>query len=248
MHAVDADIEVGAVGVGDRGAWSDWDNKVMAAPATTSTSTSCTSYGSNGDVPAEDVLESLAASGPDHRRHPRRLRGTRIDDVPIAVTEHNLVAFQDGDDERLMTQALNAFYLAETIGQMAMNGVSLANQWNLANGRADNGTDYGLIDAQTRERSPAYYAMALWSRFGDELVKVEAGPGLDAIGLYGGRSLDGSARLLVVNPSRPSSAPRSPSIRQQAPQSRYGRHDRRGLAALDKRHLQRVRDTERRPH
>ena len=100
-----------------------------------------------------------------------------------------------------MTQAVNAFYLAETIGQMATNGVTIANQWNLANGRAANGTDYGLIDAQTHQRSPAYYAMALWSRFGDELVQVEADAGLDGLGLYGGRSLDGSARLLVVNPS-----------------------------------------------
>ena len=34
-----------------------------------------------------------------------------------------------------MTQAVNAFYLAETIGQMAVNGVTIADQWNFANGR-----------------------------------------------------------------------------------------------------------------
>ena len=70
------------------------------------------------------------------------------------MTEHNLVVFLDGDNEQLMTKAVNAFYLAETIGQMATNGVTIANQWNLANGRGANGTDYGLIDAQTHQRSP----------------------------------------------------------------------------------------------
>src|SRR5262249_494659 len=45
------------------------------------------------------------------------------------------------------------------------------------------------------------YALALWSRFGDELVQVDADAGLDAVGLYGGRGPDGTARLLVVNPT-----------------------------------------------
>ena len=55
--------------------------------------------------------------------------------TPIAITEHNLVASIDNDDEQLMAQAVNAFYLAETIGQMAVNGVTIADQWNFANGR-----------------------------------------------------------------------------------------------------------------
>ena len=55
--------------------------------------------------------------------------------------------------------------------------------------------------SQTHQRSPAYYAMALWSRFGDELVPVEPDAGLGQLGLYGGRSADGSAQLLVMNPS-----------------------------------------------
>ena len=43
--------------------------------------------------------------------------------------------------------------------------------------------------------------MALWSRFGDKLVKVDADEGLESLGLYGGRGADGTARLLVVNPT-----------------------------------------------
>ena len=122
-----------------------------------------------------------------------------IDGVPIAITEYNLVAFIDGDEERLMTTALNAFYLAETIGEMASNGVTIANQWNLANGRWSNGSDYGLVDAESLERTPAFYAMVLWSRFGDELVAVDADD--RELVLYGGRSADGAVQLLVVNPS-----------------------------------------------
>ena len=44
--------------------------------------------------------------------------------------------------------------------------------------------------------------MAMWSRFGDELVNVDADDGLDSLGLYGGRSsADGTTQLLVINPS-----------------------------------------------
>ena len=159
-------------------------------------------YGSNGDVQPEDVLEIPGRDWPRITGDVRDGYADHgIDDAPIAVTEHNLVAFFDGDDERLMTTALNAFYLAETIGEMATNGVTIANQWNMANGRADNGTDYGLVDAETLVRSPAYYAMAMWSRFGDEFVQVEVGAGIDELLVYGGRRADGSVQLLVVNPS-----------------------------------------------
>jgi hypothetical protein len=204
MRDVDASIEVGAVGVGDRGAWNDWDDEVMDAAGDTIDFYIVHHYGSNGDVEPDDVME---IPGRDWPRITRAIRDGAADhalaDLPIAVTEHNLVAFLDGDDERLMTTALNAFYLAETIGQMSLNGVAIANQWNLANGRAENGSDYGLIEAQTHERSPAYYAMVLWSRFGDALVQTDKDDGVidDGLLLYGGRGPDGSARLLVVNPS-----------------------------------------------
>ena len=95
--------------------------------------------------------------------------------VPIAITEYNMVAFQDADNERLMASALNLLYIADTIGQMATHGVTIANQWNLANGKAANGTDYGLLDADTGARNPSYYALALWARFGDELLRPTSG-------------------------------------------------------------------------
>ncbi len=141
MRAVDPDIEVGAVGVGDRGEWSDWDNKVMAGAGDDIDFYVVHQYGSNGDVSADEAFGIPRRAWPDITNDVRRgLRRPRHrGDMPIAITEHNLVAFIDNDDEQLMTQAVNAFYLAETIGQMAVNGVTIANQWNLANGRAANG-------------------------------------------------------------------------------------------------------------
>jgi hypothetical protein len=202
MREVDPSIDVGAVGVGDRGAWSGWDDEVMAAAGPDLDFYVVHHYGSNGDVAADDVMDIPSDAWPRISADVREgFDDHGIGDVPIAVTEHNLVAFVDGDDERLMTTALNAFYLAETIGRMAENGVSIANQWNLANGRAENGSDYGLLDAQTHERSPAYYALALWSRFGDELVAVDVGDDLDDLVVFAGRGADGAARLLVINPS-----------------------------------------------
>jgi hypothetical protein len=203
MLEVDAEIEVGAVGVGDLGAWGDWDDEVIGAAGRDLDFYVVHHYGSNGEVPPEDV------SGIPRREWPRITGEVRegfadqgLAEPPIAVTEHNLVAFIDGDDAAVMPTAVNALYLAETIGQMAVNGVRIANQWNLANGRWDNGSDYGLlVDLPSPQRSPAYFAMALWSRFGVEMVAVEAGADLDELGLYGGRGEDGSARLMIVNPS-----------------------------------------------
>jgi hypothetical protein len=40
----------------------------------------------------------------------------------------------DQDADALMSEAVNAFYLSDTIGQMALAGVAVANQWNLVNG------------------------------------------------------------------------------------------------------------------
>ncbi len=169
-------------------------------------------------------------------------------DVPIAVTEHNLVAFIDGDDEQLMTKAVNAFYLAETIGQMATNGVTIANQWNLANGRGANGTDYGLIDAQTHQRSPAYYAMALWSRFGDELVEVEADAGLErarCLRRAERRRINPAARDQPVGDAFGATIAVEPAAVRSVVTADVVV---RGVAALDERHLERLRDTEHRPH
>ena len=137
MRAVDPDIEVGAVGVGDRGAWSDWDDKVMKERRHGHRLLRRASIRLERRRPRDKVL------GLPRRQWPAITNDVRAGYVehsidtksPIAVTEHNLVASQDEDDDQLMAKAINVFYLAETIGQMATNGVTIANQWNLANGR-----------------------------------------------------------------------------------------------------------------
>jgi alpha-L-arabinofuranosidase len=120
--------------------------------------------------------------------------------VPVAVTEYNLVAFQEIDNEQLMTRAANALFVADMVGQMAVNGVTMANQWDLANGKAGNGTDYGLIDVESGARAPQYYAMVLWSRFGNTLLPVDSPlPDTTTLSTYAGRSDDGALTILAIN-------------------------------------------------
>jgi hypothetical protein len=101
-----------------------------------------------------------------------------------------------------MRRAVNALYIADTIGQMADQGVAIANQWNLANGVAENGTDYGLVDLETNALNLQYYALALWQRFGDELLAVRSPfPADSALSVYAGRAKDGTIALLAINKS-----------------------------------------------
>jgi len=203
MTAVDPTIQIGAVGVGDRGEWNDWDDTVIGTAGDVIDFYVVHHYGSDGDRSAEELLDVPRAAWP---RITADMRQVFVDhglaaDLPIAVTEHNMVSFIDADDARLMPSAANAFYLAETIGQLILSGVPIANQWNLMNGRADNGSDYGLVDGTTMQRAPAYYALALWARAGTALVEVDVNADLGDLRVYGLRSADGLARLLVLNPT-----------------------------------------------
>ena len=83
---------------------------------------------------------------------------------------------------------------------MATHGVTIANQWNLANGKAANGTDYGMLDADTGDRNPQYYALALWARFGDELLATDVGFSTETeLSAYAGRAADGTISVLAIN-------------------------------------------------
>lgn len=205
MTAVDPTIQIGAVGVGDRGAWNNWDDVVIREGGAEIDFYVVHHYGSDGSSSAEELLDVPRQAWP---RITTEMRRAFTDyglaaDTPIAVTEHNMVSFIDGDDARLMPSVANAFYLADTLGQMIATGVPIANQWNLMNGRADNGSDYGLIDGETMSRTPAYYAMALWARAGERLVEVTADPDaeLGDLRVYGVLDADAAPRLYAVNPS-----------------------------------------------
>jgi hypothetical protein len=202
MRLVDPDISVGAVGIGRQAEWGDWGNEVIAKAGDQLDFYVVHEYGFSGTPRADDVVDRPGELWPsllaDVNGALQEMSAGRS--VPVAITEYNLVAFQDGDSDRLMTQARNAFFIADSIGQMAANGVSIANQWNLANGRPANGTDYGLIDADTGVRSPQYYAMALWAGFGDELLQITtAAIDEEALRTYVGRADDGTITVLAIN-------------------------------------------------
>jgi alpha-L-arabinofuranosidase len=203
MRAVDPTIMVGAVGVSHPSDWSNWGNEVIEKGgenldfyvihyyAYDKQPESAQAILASPQKIWKDVMESTNAAF-DKLANGRR--------VPVAVTEYNLVAFQDIDNGQLMTRAANALFLADMIGQMAVNGVSMANQWDLANGKANNGTDYGLMDADSWERTPQYYAIQLWSRFGNTLLPVDSPlPNETTLSVYAGRASDGTLSIMAIN-------------------------------------------------
>jgi len=203
MRAVDPSILVGAVGVEEPAEWSAWGNEVIAGAGEQLDFYVVHRYPFGNETPTtEQVLEQPQLIWPAMRTavdaaYERYSAGRR---APIAVTEYNLVANQDLDDNQLMRRAVNALYTADTIGQLAEQGVSIANHWNLANGSAENGTDYGMIDVKTGVHSPQYYGMLLWQRFGSELLPVESAfTAATELSVYAGRTDDGTITVLAIN-------------------------------------------------
>jgi hypothetical protein len=194
MLAVDPAIEVGAVGVSEPSAWSDWGNKVIAAGAGEMDFYVVHQYGFDESPTAQSALARPSSMWADTVS---AVRGALGDTTPIAVTEYNLVAFEGGDGERTMTENMNALFVADTIGQLAELGVSVANQWNLANGTTGSGTDYGMIRLEDRSTTPQYEAMRLWSGAGSELLEALSSD--EMVHAYPTRHDDGSVTLLVVN-------------------------------------------------
>ena len=203
MRAVDPTILIGAVGVPHPGDWSGWGNKVIEKGGEDLDFYSIHFYPySKQPESAADVLASPETIWKDvmdstNAAFDKLANGRR---VPVAITEYNLVAFQDLDNGQIMTQATNALFIADMIGQMAINGVTMANQWALANGKANNGTDYGLLSADGGGRTPQYYALKLWSQFGDTLLPVDSPlPNDSTLSVYAGRTKDGELSLLAIN-------------------------------------------------
>jgi hypothetical protein len=203
MLAVDPDIEVGAVGIGGaQEEWSAWGDTVIEQTPGEMDFYVVHSYGFDQAPDPQEVL-----------RRPSELWSSALGDardtlaehnpdaaVPIAITEYNLFSFADGDTDGLMAEAVNALFIADTIGQMAVQGASMANQWNLVNGLTASGSDYGIFEPDRNEPNPQFYALALWSRFGDEMVPVESEfDASDTLAVYAGRHDDGTVSLLTIN-------------------------------------------------
>jgi len=206
MRAVDSSIMVGAVGVSPQNSWSNWGNEVIAAA---------------GDVMDFYVIHKYAFSTEQSNREdaltqPQAIWEPMIAEYetayeqaypgqpppPVALTEYNLFSVQDRDNGQWMTQAVNMLYVADSIGQMMDHGFAMANQWNLINGQATNGTDYGLLDRFTSARSPQYYAFPMWARFGDNMLPItNAYDAATTLSVYAGRLDASTVSLLAINKS-----------------------------------------------
>ena len=203
MRSVDPSILVGAVGIG--GHQSDWDNfglDVIKGADGDVDFYIVHDYGFNSRPSTDAVLRRPEATWPDTTRGPR----SALDDVnptrsvPIAVTEYNLFAFADGDTSAMMSHAVDGLYIADTIGQMASQGVKIANQWNLVNGANSSGSDYGLFDPDSSQPMPQFFGLAMWSRFADSFIPSTSGfDSASILSAYAGRSADGRITLLVIN-------------------------------------------------
>ncbi|MEZ4862362.1 MAG: hypothetical protein R3C14_13685 [Caldilineaceae bacterium] len=204
MRAVDPTIAVGAVGLTPSNDYSNWGNEVVAAAGATMDFYDIHYYGFF-DPPANNAAALAAPPNvwptimSDVRNAYQNHAGGRS--IPTAITEYNLFSVQDKDNQQLMTRAVDALYIADTIGQLIQQGVVIANQWDLANGRAGNGTEYGLMHVDNSwYRSPQYYVFPLWTRFGSELLPTSSS--FDAatqVSVYGGRLNATTFSLLAIN-------------------------------------------------
>ncbi len=111
--------------------------------------------------------------------------------VPIWVNEYNLAI----DHAPVGRQSFTALYLADTVGQIIANGYTGASHWNLADGGA-----HALLNSENNfVRSPQYYAVLLWSRFGNRMLPVTSGGTEGTLRVYAGRTSAGAETLLVIN-------------------------------------------------
>lgn len=201
IRAVDPTVAVGAVGVADFGSWSDFGNEVLEATAGAIDFYVIHDYGFEKSPSIEALMERPQRAWPDiAAKVADGLAAHDAGAVPVAVTEYNLVSFEDGDGEARMVTAANAIYIADMIGQLATTGVAAADVWNVVNGRAPNGTDYGMIDAGSGALNPTYDALVMWSSMGDALLPVASGfDPLQVLAAYATRTANGSIAVLFLN-------------------------------------------------
>lgn len=172
MLEVDPEILVGAVGVGPPGEWSNWGNEVIDGAGADLDMYAIHGYGFDRSPSGRAAIERPADMWPAMVESVR----DRLDpSVLVAVTEYNLVSFEGNDTEQTMTKAMNALFIADSIGQLAAAGVPIANQWNLANSTTGSGTDYGMISVEDGSTFPQYDAMRVWSAARRELLPAPHG-------------------------------------------------------------------------
>ena len=196
MLAVDPSIEVGAVGVGDPAGWGNFGNEVIAAAGSDLDFYVVHQYGFDQSPDPVDALHRPESMWPGLLS---AVHTALAGDAVVAVTEYNLVSFEAGDTSQSMTRAVNALFLADTIGQLAEGGATIANQWNLVNGVTSSGTDYGMINNDDGSLYPQYQAMKIWGQVGTSLLGVESLGDLGDLRVYPTRHDDGRVSIVVIN-------------------------------------------------
>ncbi|MFN8492019.1 MAG: cellulose binding domain-containing protein [Caldilineaceae bacterium] len=209
MRAVDPTIQFGAVGYypgSDGQTFNNWGDKVITAGGATMDYYDIHEYAFYN--PPATFAEALAY--PESRWPAVRaglnsaftnLAGGR--QIPVGVTEYNLFSDGSKDSGLWLTRAVDALFIADTLGQIIQNGMILANQWDLANGVQGSGADYGLLQVDNSwNRSPQYYVYPLWSRFGGQMLPTTSS--LNAatqLSVYGGRVNANTISVLAINKS-----------------------------------------------
>jgi hypothetical protein len=194
MHAVDDDIEVGAVGVGDPDGWNGWGRSVIDSAGDFLDFYIVHEYGFDSSPRAIEAVYQPRQLWPGLMS---TVRSSLEPSVPVAVTEYNLVAIETNDGQLTMTKAMNALFIADSIGQLALSGADIANQWNLANGTTSSGTDYGLINADDYSRFPQFDALQMWAATGTSLFPADVDR--DDLQVYPTRHDDGRWSIMVIN-------------------------------------------------
>ncbi|MFN8489717.1 MAG: hypothetical protein U0350_19185 [Caldilineaceae bacterium] len=223
MRAVDASIKVGAVGYFATDDTMSWGNKVVTAAGAIMDFYDLHRYVYPDINPLNaypqpnsyaDVLANPQSSWSAYLNGVRSVFTSKAAGraIPIGVTEYNLFSGAEKNDSgRWTTRAVNALFVADSIGRMAVQKVAYANQWNLANGHQGNvtGSEYGLLDPDNGfAPSPAYYVYPLWSAFGNQMYvgTHSLSPLLDEatqLSLYGGADAAGYTLLAINKTNQP---------------------------------------------
>lgn len=209
MKAIDPSIVLGAVGTLDATGYNNWSSNVLQAGKDVIDFFFVHPYSYN-TPPANNAsghAQILALPQSQFASISNTLKsamntyaGGRA--IPIWITEHNLTAAWNYDTEQLMTRAVNALFMADSIGQAATQGYSGMLQWMLLDGNQANGTSYGLLNSAgaSYTREPQYWAYVLWSRFGDGLLPVTSTlSAASQLSLYAGRMNTETYTLLAIN-------------------------------------------------
>jgi alpha-L-arabinofuranosidase len=210
MLAVDPTIQVGAVGGTEAVMGNRWSAEVLrngAAEIDYLSLHTYISYHFYGN-PSKEFAEVLAVP----QLHWKRMKQSAASalrahangrKVPLVVSEYEIIPdFGKIDTSNLMNKQVDALFLADSIGQMIVNGFEMAMQWDLMNGKSDDyGNEFGLMKANgSNARQPKYWVFPIWVRFGTGWLPVQSSARADSeLSVYAGRSDDGVVSLLVIN-------------------------------------------------